>query len=113
MVIRHQPWVLSEDALAIKRWEKEVKIWLQFETMALDSLGMLQLHAADGQQWWYSDKCVSNTLTWQTVLDEDVTASDLHCPEPQGTFREILTDITTTSHKSTSDLPSPHYLKKT
>lgn len=43
--------------------------------------------------------------------DQDVTAADLHCPVPQGTFGEILTDIII-SHKSISDLPSPYYLKK-
>lgn len=51
---------------------------------------MLQLGATDGQQCWYSDKRVSNTLTRQTASDENVTAGELHCLVAQGTFSEIL-----------------------
>lgn len=36
---------------------------------------------------------VSNTLALQAVPDESVTAGDLLCPVPQGTFGDMLMDI--------------------
>lgn len=73
---------------------------------------MVQRSAANGQQRWYSHKCVFYSLTWQTVPHEDVTAGDLHQPVAQGTFGEILTAIVMISHRSVLDLPSAYYCKK-
>lgn len=76
----------------------------------MDTLGTVQLCAADGQWSWYSN--MSHTLTWQMMPEGVVTAGDLHCPVPQGTSGEILTDIIMISHKSISELPGPNYFKE-